>query len=219
MSDANILADGAAAENILNNSEDSLYKDQTTEKEKQIVEEREAILACQAGNKKAYRFIVERYKTRAYYAALMFTKNREDALDLSQEAFYRAYKAIKRFDTSRNFYTWFYKILKNICLNFIQFKKVRANSSQEFDETTMQPDGIISDRPDEIFEKNEQNEQIRRAIESLNDNDREIIILKEFDDMSYQEIADALNIPIGSVMSRLFYARKKLLKKLELIYE
>jgi RNA polymerase sigma-70 factor (ECF subfamily) len=172
-----------------------------------------------SGNKKAYRFIVERYKTRAYYAALMFTKNREDALDLSQEAFYRAYKAIKRFDTSRNFYTWFYKILKNICLNFIQFKKVRANSSQEFDETTMQPDGIISDRPDEIFEKNEQNEQIRRAIESLNDNDREIIILKEFDDMSYQEIADALNIPIGSVMSRLFYARKKLLKKLELIYE
>jgi RNA polymerase sigma-70 factor (ECF subfamily) len=197
---------------------DNLYQNQITEKEIQIAEERETILACQAGNKKAYRYIVEKYKTRAYYAALMYTKNREDALDLSQEAFYRAYKAIKRFDTSRNFYTWFYKILKNICLNFIQFKKVRANSSDEFDETTMQPVDSSISRPDEIFEKSEQSEYIWRAIDSLNDNDREIIILKEFDDMSYQEIADTLNIPIGSVMSRLFYARKKLLKKLELIY-
>jgi RNA polymerase sigma-70 factor (ECF subfamily) len=202
----------------LNKMKDNLYQNQITEKEIQIAEERETILACQAGNKKAYRYIVEKYKTRAYYAALMYTKNREDALDLSQEAFYRAYKAIKRFDTSRNFYTWFYKILKNICLNFIQFKKVRANSSDEFDETTMQPVDSSISRPDEIFEKSEQSEYIWRAIDSLNDNDREIIILKEFDDMSYQEIADTLNIPIGSVMSRLFYARKKLLKKLELIY-
>ncbi len=199
--------------------ENNLYHSQTTEKEIQIAEEREAILACQAGNKKAYRYIVEKYKTRAYYVALMYTKNREDALDLSQEAFYRAYKAIKRFDTSRNFYTWFYKILKNICLNFIQFKKVRASSSNEFDETTMQPVDSSVSRPDEIFEKSEQSEYIWRAIDSLNNNDKEIIILKEFDDMSYQEIADTLNIPIGSVMSRLFYARKKLLKKLELIYE
>ena len=208
-----------AGKKSLNKMEVDLYQNQTTEKEKQIAEEREAILACQAGNKKAYRFIVERYKTRAYYAALMFTKNREDALDLSQEAFYRAYKAINRFDTARNFYTWFYKILKNICLNFIQFKKVRANSSDEFDETTMRPVDMATNRPDEIFERREQSEYIWKAIDSLNDNDREIIILKEFDDMSYQEIADALSIPIGSVMSRLFYARKKLLKKLELIYE
>jgi RNA polymerase sigma-70 factor (ECF subfamily) len=203
----------------LNNSNDNMYQNQTTEKEKQIGEEREAILACQAGNKKAYRYIVEKYKTRAYYAALMYTKNREDALDLSQEAFYRAFKAIQRFDAKRNFYTWFYKILKNICLNFIQFKKVRANSSDEFDETTMRPVDASISRPDEIFEKSEQSEYIWKAIDSLNENDREIIILKEFDDMSYQEIADTLNIPIGSVMSRLFYARKKLLKKLELIYE
>ena len=204
---------------FLNKMDGNMYQNQITEKEQHIAEEREAILACQAGNKKAYRFIVEKYKTRAYYAALMYTKNREDALDLSQEAFYRAFKAIKRFDTTRNFYTWFYKILKNICLNFIQFKKVRANSSEEFDEATMHPSTLESSRPDEIFEKSEQSEYIWRAIDSLNENDREIIILKEFDDMSYQEIADTLSIPIGSVMSRLFYARKKLLKKLELIYE
>ncbi|MEJ2545303.1 MAG: sigma-70 family RNA polymerase sigma factor [Calditrichaceae bacterium] len=203
----------------MNKLDGGLYQNQTTEKENQIGEEREAILACQAGNKKAYRYIVEKYKTRAYYAALMYTKNREDALDLSQEAFYRAFKAIQRFDAKRNFYTWFYKILKNICLNFIQFKKVRANSSDEFDETTMRPVDSSISRPDEIFEKNEQSEYIWKAIDSLNENDREIIILKEFDDMSYQEIADTLSIPIGSVMSRLFYARKKLLKKLEQIYE
>jgi len=93
---------------------------------KQMLSEKDAILACQAGNSEAYRVLVEKYKSRAYYSALLFTKNRDDALDLSQDAFFRAFRAIKSFDTSKNFYTWFYKILKNLCINHVQrFKKMQ----------------------------------------------------------------------------------------------
>lgn len=178
--------------------------------------EREAILACQAGKTEMYELLVDKYKMRAFYAALLYTKNRDDALDLSQEAFYRAYKALKGFDVSRNFYTWFYKILKNLCINHLQRKKYinQINQSLDYEKSShsFQPQ---VENPEEIFERNERSEMLWRAINSLKDTDKEIIILKEFNEMSYQEIADILEIPIGSVMSRLYYARKKLLKQLE----
>jgi len=214
---ANLSSPSPKKLKYLNKKDSDLYNHQTSVNENQTNEERDAILECQAGNKESYRYIVDKYKTRAYYAALLYTKNRDDALDLSQDAFYRAFRAIKSFDTSKNFYTWFYKILKNVCLNFIQFKKVRAKSSDELDETRLNPSSSSIERPDEIFEKNERSQIIWEAIETLNENDKEIITMKEFNEMSYQEISEILNIPIGSVMSRLFYARKKLLKKLEFL--
>jgi len=181
-------------------------------KEKEMMSDSEAILACQAGRKEMYRHLVEKYKVRAYYAALMFTRNRDDALDLSQEAFYRAYRALDHFDTSKNFYTWFYKILKNLCLNFV----TRQKRFEEFD-----PSGINSrqENPQEILERDERSRAVWQGLRELPAKDREIILLKDFDGMSYRDIADALEIPIGSVMSRLYYARKKLLKKLEYLNE
>jgi RNA polymerase sigma-70 factor (ECF subfamily) len=201
--------------NNLNKMDSSLYNRQISESGQVVNSEIEAISACQAGKKEAYKYLVEKYKTRAFYAALLYTKNRDDALDLSQDAFIKAFRAINTFDISRNFYTWFYKILKNVCLNYVQFKKVRAQTSDGLDETILTPANNQVERPDEIFEKSEESDLLWKAIDDLNEKDREIIILKEFNEMSYQEIADILDIPIGSVMSRLYYARKKLLKKLE----
>ncbi len=172
----------------------------------------EAIIACQTGHKEMYKHLVERYKVRAYYAALMFTKNRDDALDLSQEAFCRAYRALPDFDTSKNFYTWFYRILKNLCINFT----ARHKRNQEFSEPYVD---TSARNPHEILEQHERTQAVWQAMEQLKENDREIIILKDFDDMSYQEISEVLDIPLGSVMSRLYYARKKLLKKLEYLNE
>ena len=180
----------------------------------------EAILACQSGKTEAYRFIVDKYRTRAYYAALLYTHNRDDAMDLSQDAFVRAFRAIKHFDTRKNFYTWFYKILKNLCINHLNRLKHRASLQDgliEEDHSRLMKSDIAN--PEEIFEHNESSEILWEAINRLKDNDREIIILKEFDDMSYQEIAEILEIPIGSVMSRLYYARKRLLKQLEQVHE
>ena len=177
----------------------------------------EIIIACQAGKKEMYKVLVDKYKNRAYYAALMYTHNRDDALDLSQEAFYRAYKALNSFDTTRNFYTWFYRILKNICINYTTRRKTHNQVSSD---SEYSPELISREpNPEEIFEKNEQSEILWQAINQLKENDREIIILKEFQEMSYQEIADTLDIPVGSVMSRLYYALKRLLKEVELINE
>jgi len=175
--------------------------------------DQEAINACRAGDKEMYRVLVERYKTRAYYAALMYTHNRDDALDLSQEAFYRAYKALDRFNNSKNFYTWFYKILKNICINFVTRKKTHNQVSADRED---RPELVSSaPNPEEILERSEQSELLWKAIHELKEKDKEIIILKEFQEMSYQDIAEVLNIPQGSVMSRLYYARQRLLKEVE----
>lgn len=183
-------------------------------------EEQQAILDCKAGHTESFRFIVDKYKTRAYQAAYYYTGNRDDALDISQEAFYRAFRAIQRFDISKNFYTWFYKILKNLCINFLHSKKNRqATNSYSADDVYMPEISSADDNPQEALEKNERSFLIKKALSSLKDKDRDIIILKDFQDLSYAEIAEILEIPAGSVMSRLYYARKKLLKKLEFLNE
>ncbi|HGY56293.1 MAG TPA: sigma-70 family RNA polymerase sigma factor [Caldithrix abyssi] len=182
--------------------------------------EKDAILACQSGQIEAYRYLVEKYKTRAYHTALMFTKNRDDALDLSQEAFVHAYRAIDRFDPQKNFYTWFYRILKNLCINYVNHKRnTRKVKEQIGRDKVTDFTGNSADNPEQIFEQNERSQLLWNALNALKDNDREIIILKDFDGMSYAEIADTLGIPAGSVMSRLYYARQRLLRKLEKIDE
>ncbi len=173
--------------------------------------DQQVVQECLEGDKESYRILVDRYKERAYYLALMFTKNHEDARDLSQEAFYRAYRALADYDPSRPFYSWFYRILKNLCINFVNHHRRKLPMDENLERTTM----AEGDFPDEIFEKNERAAIIWKALSQLPEKDREIIVMKEFNDFSYQEIADALEIPIGSVMSRLYYARKKLLKKLQ----
>ena len=179
-------------------------------------EDQQAIKECQLGKTESYRFLVEKYKNRAFYAALLITGNREDALDLSQEAFYKAFRAIKTFQTGRSFYTWFYKILRNLCINHYKRIKRRNIVFSDADESTG-PSLYLSTaaNPAEVFEENEMRDILWNGLMQLKKGDREIIILKEFQELSYKEIADVLMVPVGSVMSRLFYARKKLAKVLE----
>jgi RNA polymerase sigma-70 factor (ECF subfamily) len=179
-------------------------------------EDQQAIKDCQLGKTESYRFLVEKYKTRAYYAALLITGNREDALDLSQEAFFRAFRGIKSFQIGRNFYTWFYKILKNLCINHykrIKRRNVVFSDAEESEGPSLYLSSLAN--PAEVFEKNEMREILWKGLMQLKKVDREIIVLKEFQELSYKEIAEAIDIPVGSVMSRLFYARKNLAKILE----
>ncbi len=177
----------------------------------EAISDQDVIKACLRGDKEMYRHIVEKYKARAYHLAFMFTKNHEDALDLSQEAFYRAYRSLKDYDPSRPFYSWFYRILKNLCINFVNQHK-RLIRMDDYTEMTV-PD--LGDRPDQLFEQNERSLLLWKGLKALNERDREIILMKDFNNFSYQEMADVLEIPIGSVMSRLYYARKRLLKILQ----
>jgi len=180
----------------------------------------EAILACLSGDKNSYKWIVEKYKYRAYNSALIFTGNREDAMDLSQEAFIRAYRALQRFDQNRSFFTWYYQILKNLCINYLHSKRRRHQVSiDDPDHQYLSPVENSSMSPDEALEKMERNKLIWNAIQNLDEADREIILMKEFQEFSYKDIAESLDIPIGTVMSRLYYARKKLVKRLGILNE
>jgi len=169
--------------------------------------EQDLIHRWKRGDKRAFETLVRRHMTDAVYVAYGYTGNAEDARDLSQEAFIKAYQARARFEEGRPFYPWFYRILKNHCLNFV----TRGRRHFSLDDENSHHE-IASPAPTalENMEDSERRRLVRAAIDRLSDDHREIIVLKNFKEHSYKEIADLLGIPIGTVMSRLFYARQAL---------
>ena len=169
------------------------------------------IRLAQDGNPQAFGALVKRTMQRAYFVALGLVGSHEDALDLSQEAFVRAYRAIKRFEQGREFFTWFYQILRNFCFNHLRNRKKQVYRFSDIPENEIiQLQAEADLQPDVIFEKQEQSRQLWRAIQDLPEQEKEVILLREFQNMSYQEIAIVLACPLGTVMSRLYYARKRL---------
>ncbi len=161
--------------------------------------------------KDEFEMIVKKNMRRGYFAALGILGSHDDALEVSQLAFVKAYKNFNNFDRTKKFFTWYYTILRNLCFNFIRDNKKfvsldtvieTENSRKEFD-------------PGYTAEKSELRDLMNRALNELSRDDREIIVLREFQGYSYVEISEMLGIPEGTVMSRLFYARKKLGKKLK----
>jgi len=178
-------------------------------------DDRSVIIRIKKGDTQAYNILVKRYMQRAYYTALGFVGNHDSALDLSQDAFVKAYHAIQKVDEDRNFFTYYYRILRNLCFNFIRDKKRHARAFSEIGEVQVRNFENPDSDPSDLLEKQEQKEAVWAAIQQLKPDHREIIILKEFRDYSYEEIAKLLDIPIGTVMSRLYHARKSLKSKLE----
>ncbi len=158
--------------------------------------------------KSEFEELVKLNMKRAYFTALGILGNHDAAMEISQEAFLRAFKNFHRYDKKRKFFSWYYKILKNLCLNFIRDRKKRESGFLRIHEE------FSEENPAENFEKKELLEKMEEALNELPTNHREIIILKEFENLSYKEIAEILEIPAGTVMSKLFYARKSLAEKL-----
>ena len=165
-----------------------------------------AIKRCQAGDKDAFRFLVERYQSEAMGHALAILTDREDALDVVQEAFIDSYHALGRFDTSRQFYPWFYTILRNRCFKLLAGRRRNVGLSLD-DVSILAADSEVSA---------EDRLALERALLELSPAEREIVTLKHIDGLSYDELAERLEIPKGTVMSRLFNARKHLREKLTL---
>ena len=155
---------------------------------------------------------MDRYRNRAYFTALALMQNHEDAMDATQDAFMKSFRAIRRFDASRPFFPWLYRILKNTCLSLLKrrtMKRAYSLSAVEDGESDIE----LSDRtfdPQRLVDQSEARDQVWEAFNKLNLKSREIIMMRHFQDMSYDQIARALDIPIGTVMSRLFHARRKM---------
>ena len=168
------------------------------------------------GDPEAFGLLVERYMRRTYVHALGIVGSREDAFDLSQEAFARAYRARHTLDPSRPFYGWLYQILRRVCFNYLRDAKTRARLTTAERAEWLVPAGPHADvDPAAATLRAELQEQVALALSRLPARDREVLMLKEFEDMKYREIADVLGVPIGTVMSRLYAARKRLADVLE----
>jgi RNA polymerase sigma-70 factor (ECF subfamily) len=161
--------------------------------------ETEILVLVKKGNTQAYQLIVQKYMQTAYYIALGFVHNHQDALDLSQDSFIKAFRKIKSFDTGRPFFPWFYRILKNLCID--HFKRVFHRSEIPLEESLF----VSQEKEDKEIKA-----ALWQGINKLPFEQKEMIILRYFREYSYQEIAEITGKPIGTVMSSLHYAKKRL---------
>lgn len=170
---------------------------------------RETLLAWKKGDKRAFENIVRATMKRAYAVALGLVGNADDAHDLSQEAFIAAHRARKSFDIDRPFFPWFYRVLKNRCLNYLKKRARRREISLDVLE-----ERVGRGSADEELLRRERIEMVWRALFTLSPEHREILVLRNFQELSYSEISEVLGVPEGTVMSRLYYARQALLEAL-----
>jgi RNA polymerase sigma-70 factor (ECF subfamily) len=163
-----------------------------------------AIERCRAGDSDAFRHVVGRYQAEAIGHAVAILGNREDALDAVQEAFIDAFQALDKLDSTRRFYPWFYVILRNRCYKLAHGRKKRETGSSDELEILASTASISPE--DSLL--------LEQAMLELAIEDRELITLRHLDGLSYQELAARLEVPQGTIMSRLYHARKKLRERL-----
>lgn len=177
-------------------------------------DEQKLITRCQNGEIQAFRELVERYEDRIYALACSIVGNPEAAKDVAQEAFVRAYKALDKFEGKSSFYTWLYHIATNVCLNAAQKEQRRIDSvsldglQEKHDVSTERFFAI--EEPENDFERIDLRQQIDKVLDHLSPDHRAVVVLKDIEDLSQEEIADTLNISIGTVKSRLSRARVQL---------
>ncbi len=174
------------------------------------------MLAAKQGDRQAFDALVETLRGRAFHVARSLVGSREDALDLSQEAFLKVFRARETFREGEPFLPWFHRILRNTCFSFLRqrgrLKKLSLSAGAE-DEG----DWELADEgpaPDANLEADERARAFRVALGRLSAKDREILVLRHFEELTYRELAEALGIPEGTVMSRLFHARRRLRERL-----
>lgn len=173
--------------------------------------ENELIRQCQEGDKQAFGVLVRKYAGPAIGAATLMLGNRHEAQDASQEAFVRAWKSIKRFTGQAKFYTWFSTILRNICVDRLRKRKRRGPSAELHDiheHTNPESNPVL------LAQRGERQARVWRAIQQLSPHHREVIVMNHFLDMSYKDMAEALDVPFGTVTSRLHSARNALRQRL-----
>ena len=185
----------------------------------------ELVTRSQAGDTAAFNDLVTRYRSRAFSMIYQMTRNEQDAWDLAQDGFVKAWKSIGRFRGQSSFYTWLYRILMNVTIDSLRRKHIQSGT--EFDDAIglrqIEPGAATAPRaemqPAEKISDKEIRERIDAAIEKLSPEHRAAIVMREIDGLEYTEIAAQMECSIGTVMSRLFYARKKLQALLKDVYE
>jgi RNA polymerase sigma-70 factor, ECF subfamily len=160
-----------------------------------------AVRRCLEGDAAAFTPIVERYQRALFTVALRMLGNREEADDAAQNAFVKAYRKLDTFDRERRFFSWLYRILVNECLNL---RRERRQSEP------IPADLAADGTPADLLETEERRQRVQAAIVALPVEYREVVVLRHFVEMAYDEIGEALGLPVGTVKARLYTARQRL---------
>lgn len=181
------------------------------------VEDRQLIADCLKGQTNAFGELVRRYQDRLYNAVFRIIDSAEDAQDVVQEAFLSAYQALQGFKGQSGFFTWLYRIAMNEAISLKRKQRVTLPIRPRQEEDAQPADQSACSRPGEAAERAEEEQKLQLALNRLSPEHRSVLVLKDIEDLKYEEIADALRVPIGTVRSRLHRARVELREILEAI--
>jgi RNA polymerase sigma-70 factor (ECF subfamily) len=188
--------------------------------------ERDKILVrdVQAGDQVAFRALFDRYHRRAFAVAFGVVKNKQDALDVVQDAFIKVHKHIGNFQGTSSFYTWLYRIVMNLSIDHVRRTKkgrdvdyddrIRRDTEELAGDGSLSPT-LLGSNPRKTVLRKELAEAIQKALDELPAYHRAVIMLREVEGLSYEEMARVLEVPKGTIMSRLFHARRKMQESLE----
>jgi RNA polymerase sigma-70 factor (ECF subfamily) len=181
-------------------------QDQSVDSDAQLVER------VQRGDKRAFDLLVLKYQGRVQAIVSRFVRDRDEVADVSQEAFIKAYRALPKFRGDSQFYTWLYRIAVNCAKNYLVSRNRRPPSS-DIDIDDAEQIGAVGhlaelDNPENSLARDQLAAALEAAIESLPEELRSAVTLREYDGLSYDEIAEVMNCPIGTVRSRIFRARE-----------
>ncbi|MBM4371029.1 MAG: sigma-70 family RNA polymerase sigma factor [Deltaproteobacteria bacterium] len=178
------------------------------------------VARCREGDHDAFRRLVQKYERRIYGIVVGMIRDREEAWDLTQEVFVKVYRHLDTFEGNSSLYTWMYRIAVNLSIDHIRKRRIPGveydDSRRHVEPVDLEaPLGTRSESPPQRLLREELVGKVNRALERLSTKHKQIIILREVEGLSYQEIADVLGISIGTVMSRLFHARRNMQVVLE----
>jgi RNA polymerase sigma-70 factor, ECF subfamily len=181
-------------------------------------DDRDLVAAARRGDRDAFRTLFERYHRRAYALAFGVLRHQDDALDVVQDAFIKAHKYLDKFEGNSSFYTWLYRIVMNLAIDHI--RKHRRQKPVELDEAKLEDSDdallpkIIHGNPGRALFDKQIRARIDQALGELSENHRAVLVMREVEGLSYEEMAQAMECSKGTIMSRLFHARRNMQRRL-----
>ncbi len=185
------------------------------------VDDADLVAAARRGDRAAFKTLFERYHRRAYGLAFGVVRHPEDALDIVQDAFIKAHRYLDKFEGNSSFYTWLYRIVMNLAIDHL--RKHRRVKPTELDETRIHPDEgaesalmprILGGNPGRALADKQIRHRIDQALDELSENHRTVLVMRELEGLSYEDMAKAMGCSKGTIMSRLFHARKNMQRRL-----
>jgi RNA polymerase sigma-70 factor, ECF subfamily len=191
-----------------------------TSERREPIDDRELVESARGGDREAFRTLFERYNRRAYALALGIVRQPDDALDVVQDAFIKAHKHLDKFEGASSFYTWLYRIVMNLAIDHLRKHKrtTELRDGDDVSDDSLLPQ-LLGGNPGRALMDKEIRDRIDRALAELSDNHRSVLVMRELEGLSYEEMAKVMGCSKGTIMSRLFHARKNMQRMLADLYE